>query len=177
MTTLIFVQHDVDVTVAWDSQVTGNGTAEYMREDKVFSNNGTVFGVSGLISGVQALKTTELPEYDGSDSYHWVVVVLVPAIRQALSDNNLLDKRGRSRSNLLVVVDAQVYNISPLFEVMSYTSPFVSIGTGSRYATGALMAGATAKEAIQIAAELDLYTGGDLRVRKASELIAEELDG
>lgn len=38
------------------------------------------------------------------------------------------------------------------------------IGSGARYAYGALAAGATPEEVVKIAIEADIYSGGDLQI-------------
>lgn len=43
-------------------------------------------------------------------------------------------------------------------------APFHAIGSGWRLALGAMAAGATAEEAVRIAATMDCYTGGAIRV-------------
>lgn len=45
------------------------------------------------------------------------------------------------------------------------TGPW-AIGSGGKFALGALRAGRTAREAVQAAARIDLYTGGPLQVLK-----------
>lgn len=42
--------------------------------------------------------------------------------------------------------------------------PYCAIGSGDQYARGAIEAGATAEEAVKIAARLDYQTGGPLQV-------------
>ena len=44
---------------------------------------------------------------------------------------------------------------------------FYAIGSGAPYALGAMAAGASAYQAVQAAARLDLYTGGDILVFRA----------
>lgn len=44
------------------------------------------------------------------------------------------------------------------------SAPFFTIGSGAQYAYGALAAGATPEEAVKIAIEADIYSGGDLQI-------------
>lgn len=56
-----------------------------------------------------------------------------------------------------------VYTYSHRGMMVPFKAPY-AIGSGSHLALGAMMAGATAEQAIKIASKLDLYTGG--RVQK-----------
>lgn len=47
-----------------------------------------------------------------------------------------------------------------------YNAPFYCIGSGTSIAKGALMAGATPREAVKVAASLDIYTGGKIQTVK-----------
>lgn len=44
-----------------------------------------------------------------------------------------------------------------------------AIGTGARFAMAAMMAGADAKRAVEIAIELDIYSGGEVHTIEVSE--------
>lgn len=66
----------------------------------------------------------------------------------------------------LVVLQGRIFEISFDFTVEESDKPYHGIGSGSRYAIGAMAAGKSIKKAIQVAAELDLYTGGELKVLK-----------
>lgn len=48
----------------------------------------------------------------------------------------------------------------------AYISPPQAIGSGQDFALGAMLAGKSAKRAVQIAASLDIHTGGTIRSRK-----------
>lgn len=42
--------------------------------------------------------------------------------------------------------------------------PFAAIGSGAKFALGAMAAGKSAREAVQIAGQFDVYTGSDLTI-------------
>lgn len=48
--------------------------------------------------------------------------------------------------------------------------PFIALGSGSDYALGAMAHGATAAEAVAIAARLDIHTGGEIQTLKVKDL-------
>lgn len=66
--------------------------------------------------------------------------------------------------------DAHFLQLVPGGEVFSWGAdpyrilmgPPAAIGSGSEYAMGAMLAGATPYEAVKIAAQLDPYTGGEI---------------
>ena len=55
-----------------------------------------------------------------------------------------------------------------------YASPMsypISIGSGADYAMGAMHAGKTPREAVEIASKLDVWTGGDIQVIDIAEAL------
>jgi hypothetical protein len=67
---------------------------------------------------------------------------------------------------LYVHYSGTVYVISQRGLPHTYTAPFYAEGSGHEYAKGAMSAGATASEAVAIAARFDHRTNDDVRVLK-----------
>ena len=53
--------------------------------------------------------------------------------------------------------------------IEEFIGPFFAVGSGASAALGAMYAGATAEEAVRIAAKVDPYTGSDIRVERVKE--------
>lgn len=53
-----------------------------------------------------------------------------------------------------------------------YGYPF-AMGTGENYASGALLAGATSRQAVEVAAQKDVYTGGKITVLEIPRATAQ----
>lgn len=177
MTTIVFVRNALDVVAAWDSQVSYGNTARAMSQDKVFCSSGLVFGVAGNLRVLDVVRTTQWPEYDGSDAHSWVVTHIVPVLKTAAAENDLLNEAKQIEgSAVVVVVDYEVFTIPGNFAVVSTLQGYEAIGSGEDFALGALYAGASATEAVVAAANFDAYTSGPIRTEKVSDMIAAELD-
>ncbi len=61
-----------------------------------------------------------------------------------------------------------------LLSVEFGTHPFFAIGSGAQFAIGAMEAGASALEAVKIAAKRDIYTGGEIRWVEMAKLMTRE---
>ena len=61
----------------------------------------------------------------------------------------------------ICVVEGRIVEFGKI-DIDYMRAPFVAIGSGWEVATGAMLAGATATEAVRAAAKVDLYTGGDI---------------
>lgn len=130
-------------SIASDGQVTDNSIIEDLNRKKVHKlPDGRALGFAGcLISCEMFLEwikdTTQQPP-EGSDEFEAVVI-----------DGS--DK-------------VTVYNhrYSPLVMPTPYCT-----GTGKQVALGAMMAGATPKQAVKLATKVDIYSGGTVREIKA----------
>lgn len=145
----------------WDSQVTNYGPGRATMSDfqKVFVNNGIVFGVCGSLADAQKLAYAPIPDLDTWDRDEWVTSVL----------NKKLKKR-LEYSECLISVQGRVYAWSDGSWVRSDTGVYAA-GSGADIAFGAIMAGASIREALEIASEHDPYTGGTLQVKHEEEIL------
>lgn len=99
------------------------------------------------------------PEFDG---YTWLLDEAVPAwmkaVRRELED--LPEEEPEAPSGgMLIALSGRIYSIGHDFSVMP-VDEFAAIGSGSPYASTAMHLGKSPKQAVEIAAELDLFTGG-----------------
>lgn len=58
----------------------------------------------------------------------------------------------------------------PIFMPCDLGQPFIALGSGADYALGAMAAGATATEAVQVAISLDVYSGGQVETLNVKEM-------
>jgi hypothetical protein len=57
-----------------------------------------------------------------------------------------------------------LFNVDRYFRLMRVSEPFFAIGCGACVALGAMHMGANAKQAVEVAKKVDLYTGGKVKV-------------
>ncbi len=177
MTTIIALQREHDVDLAWDGQMTVGNQKHDLLTPKVWCQNGLVFGVAGLLRGADVLSVTEFPDYDGSDARKWLIRYLVPVMREVLKEEQgVMGEQGNVELDLFVVIDGTVYEFDGMLSPVSSGDGIYTLGSGGDFARGALVAGADILRALQIAAEVDPYTGGTLTVTSANEMILRESD-
>lgn len=176
MTTIVAVETPDGVLFAADTQATSGHRAE-LGHRKVFANGTVVLGCAGAVRAADVLKFAELPscpkDLKGAKLERWVVTELVPAVQKALSEAGALENdNGELHSNgaALVAVNGRLFEVGSDFSAIP--SKQAVLGSGSSYALGALRAGATPKEAVQIASHYDVYTGAKVVEYREERLLA-----
>lgn len=174
MTTIIAKEHNGAVTIGFDSLVSGGESFE-MEQDKVFVNNGVIYGVAGRLLLSTEIKHAHMPTppTEVSETDGWVSSTLSPKIRSILNAVNPRRGQDEFSMQILVVVNNRVYEIGCDTAWYRKVTGVYTIGSGSPYAAGALSHGATVLEALSIAAERDSHTGGRLTVTTARSLLGK----
>lgn len=174
ITTIIAAKRNGKVDLAWDSQSTG-GRVTASR--KVFDVNGQMYvGIAGRTRYSNVLRYADVPklhdadiETGNYDAAGYLITRVVPAWIDELKEQfgRVPDQKEEWPDGVaLVVLQGRIFEISHDFTVTEAAIDFHGIGSGSDYAMGALAAGKSVEKAIEIAADLDLYTGGELHVLK-----------
>lgn len=172
MTTVIMRERDVGVTIAFDSQMTIGCEKAEMENSKVFRNGNVIFGVAGLAKNTNVLRFMDVPERTTWDTDEYVTKQLVPAINEVVKNSGGgSSSTGSLNGSLLAVVNGRVYDIESNLGWVRRTDKTYAIGSGSGFALGAIFAGATEAEALDIASQHDSYTGGTLTVIQSTELL------
>ena len=172
ITTIITQITDSGVNLAWDSKVSPYGN----HPEKVKQVNGQFWlGIAGYSRHSDVLHYAEVPEVHpaelnahGFDARGYLVTQVVPAWLRALKKSHELDPDTSDdwpKGSALVVIAGRVFTTDSVFSVTEHPTN-TGIGSGARYALGALAAGKNIQRAIEVAAELDPGTGGELFVRK-----------
>lgn len=133
-------------------------------------------GVAGRTRYGNLLKYIEVPDIHDKDfetgeydAFGYLITQVVPAWTHGLAKQ--FDKVPDQKEDwpdgvALVVLQGRIFKVYHDFTVTEADRDFAGIGSGSDYALGAIASGKSARKALEIAAELDLYTGGELRVEK-----------
>lgn len=174
MTTIIAKREtNGTITIGYDSLVSGGNTGAC---EKVWDVNGQIFmGVAGYarygdILQYAPVERVHEAEFESPDFniHRYVVTEVVPAwqraLQQAYSSDPETEEKWR-KGEILIVVKDRIYTFDGLLSVTEHYD-FAGIGSGSDYAIGALVAGKSVAGALEIAAQCDLYSGGDLKVIK-----------
>lgn len=124
-----------DNIMAGDTAMTDRGTycGQYR---KIYEMRGALLGVCGCLGEVAKLRD-------------WFIAGTDTAPPEFTSDDS---------EALLVHLSGRVEWIGHPGRRMDITGDFHAIGSGFRLALGAMSAGATAEQAVEIACDLDIYT-------------------
>lgn len=174
MTTIIARKNpNGTVDLGYDSLVTG-GAGGYC--EKVWDVNGQMFvGVAGYGRYGDIIQYAPVPrvheaEFESPDFniHRYIVMDVIPAWQDALKKAYAPDPETNEdwrKGSILVVVKDEIYTFDSIFGFSAH-SEFAGIGSGSEFAIGAMAAGKSVDKALEIAADLDTGTGGDLKVIK-----------
>lgn len=147
MTTVIAIKQGKKVHFAADSQATGGGTP--FSVNKVHKVGKYTFAAAGTLADVQA--TVRSLEKDVRKS------------KKKPSVDRFVKNISGDGGVYVLALNKHLYEIGHDGSIveLSEGEP-VGIGSGRKYAIGALVAGATPEDAVRIAAAFDVYTGGDV---------------
>ena len=176
MTTVVAQKTERGVIFASDGQVSGVHEVASLSEGKVFAKDRVLFGVAGGVRQLNLLKhALVVPKFrrrDRKNPVGYIINSLIPEIQRTLEKHNSLEKfddsTASSGGNLIVAVGGAVGYVGHAFEFFGETDSNWVVGSGGEYAMGALLAGADPKEAVEIASDLDIYTGGHVTVTEVT---------
>lgn len=140
MTTLAYR----DGILACDSLMVNSGRRGFF--EKAMTHNGAIYAGSGQAQSV--IEFFEWARKDEPDSYKFT-------------------HKAEDFAGLIVrFVDnrPQIWTIEDALKAWEVRMPFTARGSGVDYALGAMAMGASAAQAVQVAATFDLGTGGPIRV-------------
>lgn len=146
MTTIAIDTHG---TIAWDSQVTTDGIKEIVARSKVSIEKGWIIGYAGDYS----LRT---------DVIKWFLKGCPIKKTPEGSWGLIACKKG-------VLTFVNTSNARP-----HHVSPPFAVGSGDHIALTAMRLGKTAREAVEIAAEMDIFTGPPIHSWNMSEVVKKK---
>lgn len=161
------------VKIAWDTQATAGQSASFGINKVMAINDQFAIGVAGRLRYANILHRTAVnkvhpfdiaqPDFDG---YGWLLDEAVPAwmkaIRREIEHAPDAEEENTPDGHALVALAGRIYEVGTDFAVMPIDG-YAAIGSGSSFATTAMHLGKSPKQAVEIAAQLDLFTGGTIR--------------
>lgn len=158
-----------------DSQATAGNSVSTVN--KICRVNGQFrVGFAGDARYGNLLKFADVPTYDERDvesgefdAERYLVRDVIPEWARVvrLSSEGNLDKDDWPDGVALVVVAGRIFKVSFDFAVVEYLE-FGGVGSGAGYAVGALAAGASVGESLEIAKQLDPFSGGESVIVEAA---------
>lgn len=162
MTTIIGIDDARDCELIADAQTTtDNRPYRHSQLSKLVRRGDYILAAAG--SGVAcdlAQYVWMPPPWDGSEPATFMRSMVIPHLRGTLDSNDWQPNYDKDDTlQMLVALAGRIFQIETDFTVLMRADGLYAIGSGSAYAIGALEAGATPDEAMQIAARNDIYTG------------------
>jgi ATP-dependent protease HslVU (ClpYQ) peptidase subunit len=176
MTTIVGTCKNGVVILGADSQVTDSDRRNNsLTMQKITSNNGYLIAGAGDATPCDILQHIFIPPVptvtERKNLYKFMITKFVPAMREALEEAGykIDPKDTDSGFSMLIAFDGELFDIGDDFSVLLNDTGIYGVGNGSRYAIGALYAGATVEKALEIAAQNDIYTSGPFQIEKQSK--------
>lgn len=171
MTTIVFVEKPNRVEIAFDSQVSSGYSHEELEQPKVFTVGPVTIGVAGAVGFANLVSDLHFPEHPkemtDAETDTYVQRVVIPRLRQAGKSYDPHYGDHDVEGQVLVAVNKRVYSIGGDFARVRNKTGFYVIGSGTPYARTALRLGANAKQAVEAAAQMDLFTGHEIKTMVA----------
>ena len=167
MTTVIGIQYENKCILYADSLVMDDSYPfKHSSMVKINKHGQYLIGVAGELHMLQYLCYVWEPPAptaeDIKNPFRFMIHGVVPALREELKEANLLpeksDDETKNNFELLVCLNSVIFQIDSEFAVVQDVNNFYGVGSGSKYALGALHAGASPVKAMEIAQKLDRNT-------------------
>ena len=158
------------VRVAWDTQASAGNQASSKNRTKVIRVNGQfAVGVAGQVRYSNLVQRATVPRIDPRDlgddfdAEGWVISELVPAWMHAVKSawgHTPHDEDTKVPWGVaLIAIQGKILQVGSDFSVLD-RGEFGAIGSGGDFAMAAMHLGKTPEQAVDVARELDLFSGG-----------------
>ena len=167
MTTIIGIEYNDKSVIIADSRVTGDDGRIYSHPimRKIAKRGAILMAGAGEVGPCDIAQNIWTPPAfgakDAKDPYRYLVTKAMPSLRKCLTDNGYNfeeDKKDGTRFQFLMAVGGELFDIDEELTVIKSNDNLYAIGSGGAYALGALYAGAEPMKAMEIAAQLSVYT-------------------
>jgi ATP-dependent protease HslVU (ClpYQ) peptidase subunit len=163
MTTIVGVQSTEGCVIVSDSRVVADGKI-YNHPDmvKAVERGSYIIGGAGDYRALQVVLHGWIPPVVTAKAklnlYEFVINKVAPSLKQTLTESGIeFTKTNDSEDNkfelsLIIGINGSLFEIDSDFAIAMNNTGLYAIGSGGDYALGALHAGVSALEAIEIAA-------------------------
>ena len=166
MTTIIGLQKPNQCLLVADSRVTDDSGRTYSHPtvSKITKRGKYLIAGAGttqpcdIVQHVWRPPTPTPTSY--KDLYHFMIADVAPSIRTVLAANGYHPDKDNDEPDFifLIALGGTIFELDDSLSVLMRDDGIYGIGSGSSYAIGALQAGATWKQAMNIAAKNNVFT-------------------
>jgi ATP-dependent protease HslVU (ClpYQ) peptidase subunit len=116
-------------------------------------------------------KPPSPPPHAYKDLYHYMIESVVPSIRVALTVNGYQPEKDSTEQDFvfLIAIKGTIFELDETLSVLMRDDGIYGVGSGAPYAIGALHAGATWRQAMQIAVKNNVFTAPPFITHKQSK--------
>ena len=167
MTTIIGIEYDDHSLIVADSRVTDDSGRIYAHKvmKKVAKRGSILIAGAGEVAPCDISQNIWVPPAftakDKKDVYRFMITKVMPSLRKCLTDNGYNfdeDKKDGMRFQFLISVGGEMFDVAEDLSVMKSNDNMYAIGSGGAFALGALYAGATPHQAMEIACKVSAYS-------------------
>lgn len=164
MTTIVAVQLPDGVVFGTDSLVTASRKYNHPKMEKITERGPYIIAGSGEVAACDIAQHIWEPPIplvaDKKDLYHFMIAEVIPSLKKCFKEQEYKwdTEDDETKFAFLIAIDGEVFEIADDLSVALDAKGIYGVGSGSSLAIGALRAGATMPEALQIAADVDPYT-------------------
>lgn len=169
MTTIIGIEYQDRSVIMTDNRVTNDGGKVWHHPDMVKLTKRGAF----IIAGAGEIVPCDVIQHiwepprvmakDKEDLWHFMIVKVIPSMRKCLIENGYNFNEpdaGDNRFGFIVSVAGHLFELDDDLGVTRQLTGLYGIGSGGDIALGALSAGASPEQAMDIAAQLTAFTAG-----------------
>lgn len=177
MTTIIGIQKPDHCLLVADSRTTDDGGRAYSHPTvaKITKRGKFIIAGSGLTQPCDIVqhmwKPPTPPPHAYKDLYHYMIESVVPSIRVALTVNGYQPEKDSTEQDFvfLIAIKGTIFELDETLSVLMRDDGIYGVGSGAPYAIGALHAGATWRQAMQIAVKNNVFTAPPFATYKQSK--------
>lgn len=173
MTTIVAIQAGPIATIGADSYTTyGDRPFFHPATKKIIQSGRWLIAAAGDARACDIITTIwNPPAPRGKKNLHdFVATTVIKSLRKVLTENEYSPQPKDDGFDLLLVIDGEVFQITNDFTLLRTHTGVYGIGSGGDYAVGAIMAGCSIEESIQIAIDLDINSGGKIQIEHSERL-------
>jgi ATP-dependent protease HslVU (ClpYQ) peptidase subunit len=173
MTTIVAIQAGPIATIGAESYTTyADRPFSHKDVKKIVRSGRWLIATAGDANACDLITNVWKPPTPRSNKsiYDFVATNVIKSLRKMFAENGYQQQPKDDGFDLLLAINGEVFQITNDFTVLRTDTGIYGIGSGADYAIGALMAGATVEEAIKIAIELDINSGGKIQIEHSERL-------
>lgn len=176
MTCIIGLKHEGKVYIGGDSGAIAGYECGITTYPKVFTKNGMVIGYTHSFRMAQIIQYLTPIRFQMTQPDFEHIVNVVEAIRESFKAHGFttIDKGKEEGSQFLIGYKGELYEVNSDFCILTYSSPFWSVGSAHEYALGAMAATPKSNPEKRIRQALDITAQFCIHIKRPYTILVTE---